>query len=109
MAVSPSKLRWYWRRLCAMSPREVWLRAQKKSHQFADRRFTPPAGLVLEAGGLFPKLPAKTGVPAELAAALAADAEAILAGRCQVETGAAPPSASHGVDRTAAHGCCRWW
>jgi hypothetical protein len=81
MPLSPSKLHWYWHRLSAMSPREVLLRLEKKTHQRADRSYRPPTNLSLEARGGFPTLPRKGDAPAELLSSLRIDAEEILNGR----------------------------
>src|SRR3954469_162996 len=81
MPLSPSKLHWYWHRLSAMSPREVLLRLEKKTHQRADRSYRPPTNLALEARGGFPTLPRKTEAPAELLSSLSTDTEQILSGR----------------------------
>ncbi len=76
-----SKIGWYWHRLWAMSPREVLLRVQKKGHQFADRNYSPPVGLGLEATGAFPLLPSKNRAPEPLLQALRTEAEEILRGQ----------------------------
>src|SRR5262245_35069743 len=76
-----SKIPWYWHRLWAMSPREVLLRVEKKGHQFADRKYTPPAELALDATGHFPKLPDKNAAPQELLRGLRTNLEEIRKGQ----------------------------
>jgi hypothetical protein len=75
---------WYWHRLRAMSPGEIWGRVQKKWFQWVDSRSRPDwdkVHLVCPDG--FPTLPDPAAAPEELREELRRDTEAIGAGRWQ--------------------------
>ena len=75
-------LSWYWHRLRAMSPEEMWAHARKKWLQRTDRMGQsplPPFDFGSPSG--FPVLRSPTEAPEELRTAVEQDAREILAGR----------------------------
>ncbi|HAH99663.1 MAG TPA: hypothetical protein DCO70_10015 [Verrucomicrobiales bacterium] len=88
-------LNWYWRRLRAMGPSEVALRARKKLYEFQDARSNRWPSVDLSTSR-FPKLPDPSDAPASFRDALKCDAERVAAGRLRffghldVDTGTPP-------------------
>lgn len=75
-------LGWYWHRLRAMSPAEMWGHARKKWRQRTDRMGKSPLPEVdLAQPNPFPRLQPASEAPPELLAALESDVRDILAGR----------------------------
>jgi len=77
-----SSLGWYWHRLRAMNAAEISGRVEKKAKSILDRVHLPDwGGAQIQTTRNFPKLPDRSGAPAELITALRKDVEEISSGK----------------------------
>jgi hypothetical protein len=80
--VNAARLEWYWHRLRAMSPGEMFRHARRRWRVLVDeRRRWDWAAISIGRGGTFPAVPDAGSAPAGLREVLAQDAEAIRNGR----------------------------
>src|SRR5262245_39488293 len=79
--MNPGKLSWYWHRLRAMDPGEMWRHARKKVRQRADAGRKTWPEVEFSSDESFPRLPNPSHAPEVLRDALRRDVQEILAGR----------------------------
>jgi hypothetical protein len=78
---------WFWHRLKAMSPAELYLRARKRGVEYADARRSWAQTICNLTPTEFPRLPAPAEAPVSLQRALGASTARILAGSWEVFEG----------------------